>query len=96
MRIYRAAKLSIYYNSERITQKMMIFNSFTVANDLFAIMARNDRTAVGFFFLTTNKTFKGICLALSGKFLERELWILFALKTVVQKSTKLYLLKLPK
>ena len=46
-------------NSEIIEHKMMIFNSFTVAND--------------FDFLATNKTFEGVCLALAGKFLQKEL-----------------------
>ena len=41
---------------------MMIFNSFTATND------HNLH-----FFLPTNKTFKGICLALAGKFLQKEL-----------------------
>ena len=38
-------------------------------------LARNDRTA-------TNKTFEGICLAISGKFLQKELWIPFVFKTI--------------
>ena len=41
---------------------MMILNSFTVAS------GRGRR-----FFLATNKTFEGVCLALAGKFLQKEL-----------------------
>ena len=51
---------------------MMIFNSFTVANDLFLILAPNDRTAVAF-SRREIKLLKAHCLALSGKFLEKEL-----------------------
>ena len=51
---------------------MMIFNSFTVANDYN--FARDDRTAaVVAFSLATNKTFEGVCLALAGKFLQNKL-----------------------
>ena len=42
---------------------MMIFNSFTVANDLITILARYNRTAVAF-SCRQIKTFEGICLAL--------------------------------
>ena len=35
------------------------------------------------FFLPTNKTFEGICLALAGKFLQKELWILFVFKIIL-------------
>ena len=46
---------------------MMIFNSFTVANDYnFGVEWPNGRGRG--FFLSTNKTFKGICLALAGNF----------------------------
>ena len=41
----------------------MIFNSFTVANDLITILARDNRTAVAF-SCRQIKTFEGICLAL--------------------------------
>ena len=44
---------------------MMIFNSFTVAND-YNFGGRR-------FFLATNKTFEGVCLALVGKFFQKEL-----------------------
>ena len=48
---------------------MMIFNSFTVANDYnFGARWLNGRRR-RFFFLATNKTFDGVCLALAGKFL---------------------------
>ena len=59
---------------------MMIFHSFTVANDLIIISARDDRSNGRRIFLPTNTTFEGICLALSGKCLQKELWILFVLK----------------
>ena len=49
----------------------MIFNSFTVAT--IKILAHNDRTGGRRVFLPTNKTFEGICLALAGKFLQKEL-----------------------
>ena len=46
----------------------MIFNSFPVANDNnFGAQWPSDRGRR--FFLPTNKTFEGICLALAGKFL---------------------------
>ena len=35
------------------------------------------------FFLPTNKTFEGIFLALAGKFLQKELWILFVFKIIL-------------
>ena len=34
-------------------------------------------------FLPTNKTFEGICLAYVGKFLQKELWILFLFETIL-------------
>ena len=38
------------------------------------ILAHDDRTAaVVAFFLATNKTFEGVCLALAAKFLQKEL-----------------------
>ena len=66
----------------------MIFLSFTVANDLIYNLGAqwpNGRRI----FLPTNKTFEGICLALSGKFLQNELWILFVLKTFCNKVLNL-------
>ena len=45
---------------------MMIFNSFTVANDLFTILARNDRKGRRL-FLTRYKTFEGTLLSSFGK-----------------------------
>ena len=49
---------------------MMIFNSTTVANDYnFGAQWPNDRSC--HFFLPTNKTFEGICLAIAGKFLQK-------------------------
>ena len=44
---------------------MMIFNSFTVANDLIEILARDNWTAVAFSSRQI-RTFEGICLALSS------------------------------
>ena len=63
---------------------MIIFNSFTVANDYnFGAPLRNSRSRR--FFLATNKTFEGVCLALTGKFLQKELWILFVFKIILLK-----------
>ena len=51
---------------------MMIFNSFTVANDYnFGGRWPNGRGRR--IFLATNKTFEGVCLALAGKSLQKEL-----------------------
>ena len=47
---------------------MMIFNSFTVAYNFGAQWANGHCV-----FLPRNKTFAGICLALAGKFLQKEL-----------------------
>ena len=61
---------------------MMIFNSFTVANDYnFGAQWPNGRGRR--FLLVTNKTFEGVCLALAGKFLQKELWILFVFKIIL-------------
>ena len=50
---------------------MMILNSNSVANDYnFGVQRPNGRGRR--FFLPTNKTFEGICLALAGKFLQKE------------------------
>ena len=55
---------------------MMIFNSFTVANDyIFGAQWPNDRRV----FLETNKTIEGICLAPSWK---------FVIKTILLKKIK--------
>ena len=60
----------------------MIFNSFTVANDYnFGAQLPNGRARR--FFLATNKTFEGVCLTLAGKFLQKELWILFVFKIIL-------------
>ena len=57
---------------------MMIFNSFTVANDYnFGAQWPNGRGRR--FFLPTNETFEGICLALAGNL---ELWIFFVFKII--------------
>ena len=51
---------------------MMIFNSVTVANDYnFGAQRPNSRGRR--FFMPTNNTFEGICLALAGKFLQQQL-----------------------
>ena len=52
---------------------MMIFNSVTIANDLITIFELNDRTAVAFSCGQITLYIEGICSALSGKFLEKEL-----------------------
>ena len=64
---------------------MMIFDSFTVAND-YNFGAQWPDSRGRRFFLPTNKTFEGICLALAGKFLEKELWILFVFKIILYKK----------
>ena len=49
---------------------MMIFDSITVANDYnFGAQWPNDRSC--HFFLPTNKTFEGICLAIAAIFFKR-------------------------
>ena len=60
----------------------MIFISFTIAND-YNFGARWPNGGGRHFFLATNKTFEGICLALAGKFLQKELWILFVFKIIL-------------
>ena len=61
---------------------MLIFNSFAVANDYnFGAQWPNVRSRR--FFLPKNKIFEGICLALSGKFLQKKMWILFVLKIIL-------------
>ena len=70
---------------------MMIFNSFTVANYYnFGAQWPNGRRV----FLPSNKTFEGICLALSGKFRQKELWILFVFKAILYKKTTKFSFKL--
>ena len=53
---------------------MMIFNSFTVSTII--ILARNDLTGGRRIFFPTNKTFKGILLALPGNFFKKS-WEFF-------------------
>ena len=61
---------------------MMIFNSFIVANDYnFGERWPNGRGRR--FFLAANKTFEGVCLALAGKFFQKEFWILFVFKIIL-------------
>ena len=67
---------------------MMIFNSFTVANN-YNFGAQWPNGCGRRFFLPTNKTFEGICLAPSGKFLQKELWILLYLKSSCKKNIKI-------
>ena len=51
---------------------MMVFNSFTTANDYnFGAQCPSGRCRR--FFLPKFKNFEGICLALTGKFLQKEL-----------------------
>ena len=61
---------------------MMIVNSFTVAK-YYNFGAQWLNGCGSRFVLLTNKTFEGICLALVGKFLQNELWILFAFKIIL-------------
>ena len=76
---------------------MMIFNSFTVANDYkFGAQWPNGRGRR--FILPTNKTFKGICLDLAGKRSRVFVWYLksfckkrllnLVLSLFINKSTK--------
>ena len=51
---------------------MIVFNSFTVAND-YNFGAQLPKGRGRRVFSPTNKTFKGICLAIAGKFLRKEL-----------------------
>ena len=51
---------------------MMIFNSFAVAND-YNFGAQRPNVRGRRFFLPKNKIFEGICLALSGKFLQKKM-----------------------
>ena len=62
----------------------MIFNSFTVANDYnFGAQWPNDRRV----FLPTNKTLEGIfVLALAGKYLQKESWVLSIFETILLKK----------
>ena len=72
---------------------MMIFNSFIVAN-YYNFGAQWPSGSGRRFFLPTNETFEGICLALSGKFLQKELWILFVFKIILQKRVIKFSFKL--
>ena len=63
----------------------MNFNSFTVAND-YNFGAQWPKGGGRRFFLPINKTVEGICLALAGKFLQKELWIIFVFKIILQKK----------
>ena len=56
----------------------MVLNSFTTANDYNLVSKWLNSRRV---FLLTDETFKGICLAIVGKFLQKELWILFVIET---------------
>ena len=62
--------------------KMMTFNSVSGSNDYnFGAQWPNGRDCR--FFLPTNKTIEGICFALAGKFLQKELCILFVFKIIL-------------
>ena len=66
----------------------MIFNSFTVANDYnFGAQWPNGRGRR--FFLPTNKTFEGVCLALAGKFLQRRCEFFLYLKSFCKRDYNL-------
>ena len=52
---------------------MMIFNSSTVARNDYNFGVQWPSGRGRRFFLPTNKTFEGICLALAGKFPQKEL-----------------------
>ena len=63
---------------------MMIFNSFTIGNDNnFAAQWPNGRGSR--FFLPTNKTFEGICLAPAGNFFKRSCEFFLYLKSFYKK-----------
>ena len=61
---------------------MIIFNSLTVANE-YNFVARLPNGRGRRFFFATNKTFEGVCLALAGKFPQKELWIRFVFKIIL-------------
>ena len=66
---------------------MMIFKSFTVAIDYNLSV-----------FWSTKKTFEGICSALAGKILQKELWIFLYLKPFCKEPLNLclsLLMKMP-
>ena len=72
---------------------MMIFNSNIVANDYnFGEQGPNGRGRR--FFLPTNKTFEGICLALAGKFLQRSCELFLYLKSFCKKGLQSLVLSL--
>ena len=63
----------------------MIFNSLLLPT--IAILARDDRTAaVVAFFLATNKTFEGVCLALAGSVFKRSCEFFLYLKSFCKKD----------
>ena len=62
---------------------MVIFNLFIVACNDYNVGAQWPNGRGRRFFLPTNKTFEGICLALAGKFPQKELWILFVSKIIL-------------
>ena len=61
----------------------MIFKLFTVACNDYKFGAQWPNGRGRRFFLPTNKTFQDICLALAGKFPQKELWIVFVLKIIL-------------
>ena len=64
---------------------MMVFNSFYTVADGYNFGAKwpNGRRV----FLPTNKTLESICLAIVGKFVQKELWSLFVFETLLVKQT---------
>ena len=63
-----------------MSKKTIVFNSFTAANDYNFGTQMTEWLSV---FLPTHKTFKGICLAIVGKFLKKKLRILFVFETIL-------------
>ena len=65
---------------------MMILNSFTAANDYnFGAQSPNGRLV----FLSTNKIFEGICIALAGKFFKSSCEFFLYLKPFYKKTIKI-------
>ena len=80
--IYRAVNyiLKQWDNWAQKWRLSRLLNSFIIASNYnFGAQWPNDRRV----FLPTNTTFEGICLAFSGKFRQKELWILFVFKTIL-------------
>ena len=61
----------------------MFFKLFTVACNDYNFGAQWPNGRGRHFFLQKNKTFEDICLALAGKFPQKELWNLFVFKIIL-------------